>query len=301
LRSLFITGATGFIGRHFLQALDPKHYRHVVCLGRALGAPAALPGIRFLRGDLRDQDSYLEELATCDTVVHLAAATGRASRQEFREINAEGTRSLVHQSQRLGVRDFLFISTIAVKYPDKRHYPYAETKELGEKALRESSLRYAVIRPTIVMGREAPIWRSLSGLARRRLIVMPGNGRARIQPVHVDDLVAGLIALLQAADLFARGTFEVGGPDVVTFEDFLRRIHRIRSGGEARVLHLPLGPLVTTLSLLEGPLGGALPVTAGQFSAFGNDSTADPGLALPVAAARAMGVDDIIRECLSGA
>jgi len=298
VRSLFITGATGFIGRRLLQALQPKQYRQLVCLGRTRGASTPVAGSRFVRGDLRDPDSYAQDLAGCDTVLHLAAATGRATRKDIREINAAGTRAVIRQCERLGVRDFLFISTIAVKYPDKRHYPYAESKEIGETALRESGLQYTIVRPTIVMGREAPTWRSLLGLARRRVIIMPGNGRARIQPIHVDDLVASLIALVRD-DLFARGTFEVGGPDVVSFEDFLRRIHRIGSGREPAVVHLPLGPLVNTLSLLERPLGGALPVTAGQFAAFGNDSTADPGLALPVAPPNPMGVDDMIRACLS--
>ena len=93
-----------------------------------------------------------------------------------------------------------------------------------------------------MIGRDAPIWLKLADLARRRVIVLPGDGRARIQPIHVDDLVACVIALLRR-DLFAGGTYEVGGPEVVSFEEFVRRIHRIRSGREPAVIRLPLGPI----------------------------------------------------------
>jgi NADH dehydrogenase len=302
MRTLFVTGATGFIGRRLIQRLDRSEYPDVVCLTRA-GTPASPPhagraGIRVVPGDLLDAYSYERHLAGCDTVLHLAAATGKAPRAESFAVNADATRTLIERARHHGVRDFLFVSTIAVKYPNAPRYPYAAAKQMAEAALRDSRLRFAIVRPTIVVGGDAPIWRSLVGLARRRVIVMPGSGRVLVQPIHVDDLVGCLTALLRQ-DLFGSSLFEVGGLDTASFEDFLRRVHRFRNGREPSVIHLPLGPLMTTLSLAEAMMPRGLPVTAGQLSAFAYDSTIDPALAFPDAAARGGGLDEMIRKCLA--
>jgi NADH dehydrogenase len=297
MRSLFVTGATGFVGRHFVRSLNPAEFR-ITCLQRTRRASAPDDsGIRWVEGDLRQPESYTAALAQCDTVVHLAAVTGRANREDFLAVNADGTRALLTACARLDVRDVLLVSTIAVKYPDKRLYPYAESKEIAEAALRQSGLQFTIIRPTIVIGQGAPIWQRLADLASRRMIVLPGDGRARIQPIHVDDVVACLVGLLRRG-AFARETYELGGPEVVPFEEFLRQIHRVRSGRDPAVIHLPLRPIVALLSLLERGLGATLPVTAGQLSAFAIDSTADPGLACPVAPGRPMSIDAMIRRCL---
>jgi NADH dehydrogenase len=298
VRSIFITGATGFIGRRFIKALDGRDFRRVVCLTRGShGAALDAAPCQLVTGDLRNPGSYLDALAGCDTVVHLAAATGRAAASDFATVNVEGTRALVEASEQAGVRDFLFISTIAVRYPDKRRYPYAESKERAEAAVRRSRLRFTIVRPTIVVARDAPIWQSLVKLATPRVVLMPGRGTARVQPIHVDDLVAALVGMLRD-DYFDRATVELGGADVATFEDLLRRIHRRRTGRDPAVVHLPLGPIATTLYWLERLIGSALPVTAGQLSAFGNDSVADPRTPRVHAAVR--GIEQIIQECAGG-
>jgi NADH dehydrogenase len=230
--------------------------------------------------------------------VHLAAATGRAPRAESFAVNADATRTLVERSKRHGVRDFLFVSTIAVKYPNASRYPYAAAKQIAEEAVRESGLNYAIVRPTIVVGRDAPIWQSLAGLARRRVIVIPGTGQVRVQPIHVDDFVGCVIALLRR-NLFGASLFEIGGPDVASVEEFLRKVHRFENGREPAVVHLPLGPIIATLSLAESVIPRGLPVTAGQLSAFAYDSTIDPALTFPDTAARGSGLDDLIRKCLA--
>jgi nucleoside-diphosphate-sugar epimerase len=305
MRNLFITGASGFIGRKLVQRLDPREYGRIVCVSRTeprQSSPqrAAQPAVQAVTADLRDPSSYARHLAGCDTVLHLAAATGAASRDESFAVNAEATRTLIEQAERLGVRDFLLVSTIAVNYPNAPRYPYAASKRLAETALRASRLRYAIVRPTIVISHDAPIWNTLSGLARRRLIVMPGTGQVRVQPIHVDELVGCVVALLRK-DLFGAQLFEVGGADIASFEEFLRKIHRFASGREPSVIHLPLGPIMASLSLLERVVPRGLPVTAGQLSAFRYDSAIDPTLAFPDPAALRVPLDDMIRKCLADA
>ena len=122
-QSLFITGATGFLGRHFLHGINPQRYRafsNPVSAGRARPPANNLsrpPSVTFIRGTLFDADIYRPYLARAETVVHMAAAVGKVEKAEYFRVNAEGTEFLIRECQQLGVRDFLYISSIAVKYP----------------------------------------------------------------------------------------------------------------------------------------------------------------------------------------
>jgi NADH dehydrogenase len=261
--------------------------------------PAPGPDPRqFVKGNLLEPESYRDRLAGCVTVVHLAAATGRATVSEFTSVNVEATQALVRSCEQAGVEQFLFTSSIAATYADKRHYPYAQSKAAAEDIVRGSSLRFAIVRPTIVLGPDAPIWQTLRRMARPRVILMPGPGTARVQPIHVDDMVASLLAMIRS-DRFERQTVELGGADVLSFEDLLRTIHRVDTGGEASVFHLPLGVIVAMLAGLERAIGPALPVTAGQLAAFGNDSAADPRASTVTLTPR-RGIDQLIRDCVDG-
>ena len=117
--SLFITGGTGFVGSYFLRSLDPLTYPRIVCLSRTRSVSAA-KNIEFLQGDLLDRAGYARALSECDAVVHLAAATGKCRPETYFQVNLEGTRALVEECRRAGTKRFLYVSTIAVKFLDKR-------------------------------------------------------------------------------------------------------------------------------------------------------------------------------------
>jgi NADH dehydrogenase len=208
-------------------------------------------------------------------VFHLAAVTGKARPEAYVRGNVETTQALLAASERAGVARFVFVSSIAVTFPDRRFYPYAASKIAAEEAVRASKLAWTIVRPTMILGQGSPIQASLAKLARLPLIPMFGSGKNRVQPVDVDEVVAALVRLAQSAP--ASGTvLEVGGPEVVTMLDLLRKL-RSREGvaGLARFIHLPLNLLRFTLAALEKPLLPLLPFTAGQLASFANDSVAN--------------------------
>ncbi len=206
-------------------------------------------------------------------VLHLAALTGKATPEAFFRVNAQGVQFLVEQCQAAGVQNLLYVSTIAVNYPDKSNYFYAQAKAAAEKIVQQSGLHYLVVRPTIVIGPGSPALAGLTKFVRRHLVVTLGNGQNRIQPIDVGDLATCLLTLLQRAS-FDNQIIELGGPEPLTLGDFLAAIHRARYHTEPRwVVRLPLTLLVKGLTWLERGFGPRLPVQAGQLSAFGNDGT----------------------------
>lgn len=272
---VFVTGATGFLGRHLLDLLDDSRCELAVCLVRD---PAKLAGksrattyVKAVPGDLLEPEKYTPELRGVDVVCHLAALTGKASAEEMERVNVDGTRVLLEAARAAGVKRFLHVSTVAVTFPEKRHYPYGRTKERAEEVVRSSDLDWAIVRPTIVLGPGSGWGKKLFALATAPIPFLFGSGRTRMQPVDVRDVARFLAEMLLLPSLGCV-TVELGGPDVLTFDEFVTKVRARRTP----ILHVPAGPLVAALGALERPLHSLLPVTAGQFYGFLHDTTAAP-------------------------
>jgi NADH dehydrogenase len=299
VNALFITGATGFVGRSLLRRLveTGSSVEEVYCLVRPGRrppdpSPKARFDLRIVSGSLDAPASYESALERCDTVVHLAAATGKASPDEYFRVNTEGTRSLLQASRRTAPQ-FLFVSTIAARYADKTSYHYARSKEEAEALVRTSGLRYTIARPTIVLGPGSPIGRMLGALGSSPFIPLPGNGQCRVQPIHVDDLADVLIAIAERG--MRHEEIEIGGPEVSTLESLVARVRPVAGKPQPRVVHLPLRPLVGLLGTLEKVIPSLLPVTAGQLSLFSNDGAARPDPFVNDRLPRFRGIDDMLR------
>ena len=256
--SLFLTGATGYAGRRLLDRLARLQGR-VSCLSGRLEHPA----------------SYTAALVGCDTIVHLAAATGKRPPAEHERTNLAGTRSLIEAARKAGVRRFLHISTIAVKFRDLDHYPYARTKKLAEEAVASGGVPYTILRPAMIFGADAPVFLGLSKLAGMPVAPVFGDGRTPVQPIWVDDLVAAILAILDEDD-FHGHTYELGGPDVLAIGDLLGSIRRVCHGKPPRAVHLPISLVRPAVGLLEKFLFPLTPLTLGQLMTFTEDGTAAP-------------------------
>ena len=274
---VFVTGGSGFVGRRLLPELC-RLGRPVFALDRS-GSLSALPesgGVTIVAGDLLQPETYRAALGSCDVVVHLAAATGAATAAEHQRVNAHGTEVLLEECRAAGVAKMLFVSSIATTFPPNTGYHYADAKRRAEDAVSCSGLRFTILRPTVIAGPDSPNLKALEKLALLPVIILPGNGRARVQPIDVSD-VARSIADCVRRDAFANQVVELGGPQVLTMEAHLQQIRRARTGGTGRVMRVPLPLLSVPLGVAEAVgLGRLLPVTAGQLSSFRFDGvTAD--------------------------
>lgn len=273
--SIFLTGANGFLGSRLLSRLAKDRGRRIVCLSRRKSANNPRENVTFVQGNLVDRDSYARSIALCDTVIHLAAATGKHAAAEYLRVNREGTEVLTDEAQRAGVQRFLHASTIAVKFRDISRYYYAQSKQMAEAVLAKSGLHWTIVRPTIILGEGAPVLEGLSRLARLPVVPVFGDGRTKVQPVFVDDLAACMVSILEENrfGVFDGQTLEIGGPETVSIEDLMLRIRCRQGGGRARVIHLPARPIATCLGWIEPLLRTLLPFTAGQLASFTNDGT----------------------------
>jgi NADH dehydrogenase len=274
MTDLFLTGATGFLGSRLLDRLDPAAFSSVTLLCR--NGPvlperlAVAANVDVIRASLDEVGRYADRLGADSVIVHLAAVTGKTDRAEYFSVNTEATGLLIKAAEQADVSGFLFASSIAVSFRDREGYHYAESKEQAEQLLQDSGLPYCIIRPTVILGEDSPIWQSFYSLAQKSLIVLPGNGRTLIQPIVVEDLVR-LIMDIVTGKRFNNELLEIGGPDTLSMDEFVQRIHQACRGDRARIVHLPLGLILGPLRLIDRFLPSLLPVSSGQFASFHND------------------------------
>ena len=264
---IFVTGGTGFVGRAVVRTLLGRGHS-VDGLVRETPAP---PGMRGIQGELLAPDSYRSALADADAVIHLAAATGKASAATHTRINLEGTRVIAGVSA-ASRRPLLFVSSVVVQYPDHSRYPYAAAKAAAETAVRDSGVSHVIARPTIVAGPGSPVVGALARLALLPVVPVFGDGKARVQPVDVDD-VALVLADVVEAGTYRNEVIGIGGPEIITIESLLQALRIAGGRRPAPVLRLPLAAVLPALGLAARLTGGRFPLSVGQTALFRFDGT----------------------------
>jgi uncharacterized protein YbjT (DUF2867 family) len=258
---VLVTGGTGFVGPKIVHALRAQG-RDVRALVRnpARATQLAGWGAEIVTGDFTDPASLTAAAEGCTHVVHLVAIiAGRPS--DFDRVMTQGTRNLVAAAKQAGVDRFVLMSALGTSQTTKDTVPYFTAKWAMEQEVEHSGLEYTVFRPSFVFGRDGGVLPTLVKQVRYSPVVtVIGAGLQRSQPIWVDDVAA---YFAQAVDHLhaANRTFEVGGPDIVTWNELYLRIAKVL-GKRRRLVHVPLGAARAGARLTER-LPGA-PLTADQ-------------------------------------
>ena len=246
---ILITGATGFVGPHIVHALRAEG-REVRALIRD-GADAARLhawGCETVVGDVTDPAGLRRAVEGCDTVVHLVAIiNGKPS--DFERVMSRATRDLVAAAREAGVRRFVLMSALGTDERTKELVPYYRAKWEMEQAVKGSGLEHVIFRPSFVFGKGGALaqFRRIAKLAPVTPIV--GAGTQRIQPIWVEDVAAYFAAAIDEPEA-ANRTFELGGPDIVTWNEFWARLKR-SLGTRRPSVHLPVALMRAQALVLE--------------------------------------------------
>jgi len=238
---VLVTGASGFIGSALVPALREAGWVPRLLLRQAPREDAAMAGCEVAVGDLARPETLTPAAAGCDAVVHLGAATsaGRMRPEIARQVNVDGARALIEACLGAGCTRAIVMSTqhVHLEAPGL----YGETKREADALFEASPLATTSLRPSLVYGRGTRgVFVRLAGLARR-LPVVPilGPGTMQLRPLYLPDLVRIVLAVLARPDLAGR-TYDVGGPEAVSYAEFVDAIRRALGKAPRRV-HLPLG------------------------------------------------------------
>jgi uncharacterized protein YbjT (DUF2867 family) len=266
---LLVTGATGFLGSHFMKALK-KQDRKAKCLVRspARGARCTSLGFNSVRGSVTDRHSLKGVLEGVDTVVHLVGIIEERGGQTFEKVHFEGTANLVEEAIVAGIRHFVYISALGADAESP--FPYARTKAQAEHEVRASGIPYTILRPSLVIGNGGGFVDKMLDLISfpAPFVPVPGNGQTRFQPIFVDDLVKCIEWAIDNPDAKGR-TYEIGGPEHLTYNDLLTIMCEVR-GKRRRLIHIPMGMMMPAVKALEKL--GISPVTSDQLGMLSIDN-----------------------------
>jgi uncharacterized protein YbjT (DUF2867 family) len=171
-----------------------------------------------------------------------------------------GTRKLVEAARDAGIRRFVLMSALGPTAETKDLVPYYNAKWTQEQDLKASGHEYVIFRPSFVFGRSGGILPTFRRLARISPFTgIIGSGEQRIQPIWIDDVGAYFAQSVDKPEA-ANRIFEIGGPDVVTWNEFWQRLRATLGIRRRPTVHLPIRLMRVPATVTER-LPGNIPLT----------------------------------------
>ena len=235
---ILVTGGTGFIGPKIVHALRAQG-RDVRALVRSpdRGAQLASWGVELATGDVTDPVTVRNAIDGCTHVVHLVAIL-RGRPQDFDRVMTEGFRNVLAAAKEQGVERAVLMSALGTNDASKDVVPYYRAKWQMEQDVQASGLEHVIFRPSFVFG---PGGGALPTFIRQvkvsPVVTVIGPGLQRSQPIWIEDVAAHFARAIDLPQAAGR-TYEIGGPDTVTWNELYQRIARVL-GKRRRLVHVP--------------------------------------------------------------
>jgi nucleoside-diphosphate-sugar epimerase len=269
LPGIVVTGASGFIGRHFVIAVSGKF--RLFCIARRSQKEAGIPyndNIHWLQADITKWKNllnvlrYIKNQGGADYVLHLAGYYDFTQKENpaYEHVNVIGTRYILDMSKMLGIKRFIFSSSLAAcKFPPKgktiteespadENFPYACSKRRGEFLIKEYSesfpcliLRLAAVfsdwceYPMLYMPLKS--WLSTNKLMSR---IVTGHGESAIPYIHIRDLIKLLIRIIEISDTLPRLAIYNASPNgSVSHNELFKTVTRYYYGHSLKPFLIP--------------------------------------------------------------
>jgi uncharacterized protein YbjT (DUF2867 family) len=289
---ILIAGGTGFVGTNVVHALRASE-QPVRVLARKPEKQDHLRawGCEVVQGDLADADSLRRAVEGVGTVVHLVA--GPPWNPEER-LMVQGTRDLVDAAKGAGAKRLVLMSGLGTE-EGRDLTPYYHAKWEEEQAVKYSGLEHTIFRPSFIFGKDGGILPQQIRLVRYSPVT-PILGRRRLQPIWIDD-VASFFTKAVTAEEAANRTFDLGGPDRLTWAE-LHALIRRTLGKRRLAFTMPPALLKAgaTVGQLLPPLRSAR-AAVDQLD-FG-DNVCDPQPANEAFGVRPIGVEEQVRRAVA--
>lgn len=225
---ILMTGGTGVVGTGALPELLAAGHTVRLFSRSATKSVCEWPaGVEAIDGDVTDPGSIRGAADDCDVVLHV---TGIVDEQPpdvtFTKVNVEGTRNLLRESERAGVRRFVFLSSLGA---DRGSSLYHQSKRQAEELVREYSREFVIVRPGHIFGPGDEMISTVLKMVRVSPIVPEvGFGQHRFQPLWYADAGCGLAQCVVLPKI-AGQTLEIAGDQVLTVHKLIQTLAKVTS------------------------------------------------------------------------
>ncbi len=269
---ILVTGATGFVGSHLVKRMrrDGLKVRAVVRTPAKARALRDL-GVEVVPGDINDLTSLASAAQGCDRVIHLVGIIQEGRGFTFRSVHVEGTRNMLDAAKQAGVKYVLYQSALGTREGAKSEYH--RTKWEAEKLVKAGGIPFTILRPSLIYGPGDLFTVRLAEMIKLSPVLpVIGSGRSKVQPIYIDDVASCIVKIL-ADGQHAGKTYEIGGPEELTYEEVTKAI-AAALGVKRPVVHMPLFFMRTMAKVAEAVLPKP-PVTTDQLVMLQEDNVCD--------------------------
>ncbi|MEI7554837.1 NAD(P)H-binding protein [Candidatus Chlorohelix sp.] len=247
---ILVLGSTGFIGRNLVPKLVQKYPGNVRILVRpnagsskrsaaSLAALKKLAGLEIVEGDVLNPASLAKAMKGVETVFDYAQVTANYKNKDniYWRVNVEGTKNVVAAAEAAGVKRFILGSGLGTIKGAPGSY--MRTRWEAEQTVRNSKLSWTILQPSILFGRGAEFFEAQARIIKMLpLATVIGNGKIRMQPIYVEDVVAAAIECINRDDKIGKAV-AFGGPATFTYKELISLI--VKNLKKQRLfLYLPL-------------------------------------------------------------
>jgi len=222
---VFVTGATGFVGRAVCAELLRSGHQ-VDCLVRPGSEKhlAGLPAVTTKVGDLFAPAGLAELMQGCDAVIHLVGIIREfpARQITFTRLHTEATRSVVSACQQVGIKRYLHMSANGTRKDAVS--AYHQTKYLAEEEVRASPLDWTIFRPSLIYGPEDQFINMLvQMLSKLPVVPVIGNGQYQMQPLPVEQVARSFAKALELPQTIGK-IYHCGGAECLSYNKLLDQV-----------------------------------------------------------------------------
>jgi NADH dehydrogenase len=274
-RLVTILGGTGFLGRRIVRHLQEHGFAVRIATrhperGRLLFGSDE-PRITSVQCDIHDERSTAAALAGAYAAVNAVSLYVERGSENFHSVHVDAARRVAREARAGGLARLVHLSGIGAD-PNSSSL-YIRKRGEGELAVRDVFAEATLVRPAVMFAPDDAFLTTVIGLLRRLPIYpMFGRGRTRLQPVHAEDVAEAIARMLLSAQL--RGlTFELGGPRIYSYEEFLRIVAR-EASLKTILVPVPFAAWSAIAGIAE--ILPSAPITRNQVELMQIDTVASP-------------------------
>ena len=234
---VLLVGGSGFIGTYLSEELLDRGH-DVTVLSRS---PEDVPeGVETAMGDVTASDSIEAAFEGQDVVYNLVALSPlfepKGGNEMHDRLHRGGTENCLRAAAAHDVSRFVQLSALGADPDGPTHYIRAKGR--AEELVRESDLNWTIFRPSVVFGDGGEFLSFTRKLTPPGVAPLPGGGKTKFQPIHVDDLVGMLADSVETEDHVGQ-TYEIGGPEVLELAEVAKLVRRAE-GQSVKIVPVPM-------------------------------------------------------------
>ena len=229
---VLVTGATGFVGSHLVPELIERGH-DVVALTRDPASYVAPAGVEVVEGDVLDPDLRLPTVDAAYYLVHSMQAG-----EDFEERDRRAARNFTRAVDAAGIERIVYLGGLGNEAEGLSDH--LQSRREVERLLGQGRADLTTLRAAIVIGAGSASFQIIRQLAARLpVMVTPSWVRTECQPIYIDDVVEYLVGVLEEPAT-AGETYEIGGPDVLTYQEILTTTAELLVGRRPLIIPVPV-------------------------------------------------------------